>query len=139
MTVEDFSFGLDENNVEYLEFIENRTKTHQSGLSAKSQSFLPKMFATGDEGCPITMLKEFLSRHPPEIQTTGPLYLSCVKNPSLQVWFKQQPMGVNKINDMMNSIIEGTTLGSSSKVFSNHSIRKTVVKKLKTGGLEAQS
>ena len=49
MTVEDFSFGLDENNVEYLEFIENRTKTPQSGLSAKPQSFLPKMFATGDE------------------------------------------------------------------------------------------
>ena len=87
----------------------------------------------------MTIFKEFLSRHPPEIHTTGPLYLSCVKNPSLQVWVKQQPMGVNKINDMMNSIIEGTTLESSSKIFSNHSIRKTVVKKLKAGGLEAQS
>ena len=141
MTVEDFSFGLDENNVEYVEFIENPTKTRQSGLSAKPRSFLPKMFATGDERCPVTIFKEFLSRRPSEIhvRTTGPLYLSCVKNPSSQVWFKRQPMGVNKINDMMNSIVEGTTLESSSKVFSNHSARKTVVKKLKTAGFERSS
>ena len=136
MTVEDFSFGLDENNVECVEFIENPTKTRQSGLSAKPRSFLPTMFATGDERCPVIIFKEFLSRRPPEIRTTGPPYLSCVKNPSLQVWFKRQTMGVNKINDMMNSIVEGTTLESLSKVFSNHSARKTVVKKLKTPGLE---
>ena len=44
MMVEDFSFGLDENNAEYVEFIESPTKTRQSGLSAKPRSFLPKNF-----------------------------------------------------------------------------------------------
>ena len=34
MMVEDFSFGLDENNTEYVEFIENLTKARQSRLSA---------------------------------------------------------------------------------------------------------
>ena len=139
MTVEDFSFGLDENNTEYVEFIENPTKTRQSGLSAKPRSFLPKMFATGGDKCPVTIFKEFLSRRPPEIRTTGPLYLSCVPKPSSQVWYKRQPMGVNKLNDMMRTIIEGTTLEDSWKTFSNHSARKTVVKKLKTAGLERSS
>ena len=139
MTVEDFSFGLDENNTEYVEFIENPTKTRQSGLSAKPRSFLPKMFATGDDRRPVAIFKEFLWRHPHEIRTTGPLNLSCVPNPSSQVWYKRQPMEVNKINDMMKSVIKGMTLEDSLKTFTNHSARKTVVKKvkkLKTAGLE---
>ena len=70
------------------------------------------------------------------ICTTGPLYLSCVSNPSSQVWYKQQPMRVNKLNDMMKVIIKGTPLEDSWKTFSNHSARKTVVRKLKTAGLE---
>ncbi|KAJ7382535.1 hypothetical protein OS493_034426 [Desmophyllum pertusum] len=53
MTVEDFSFGFDENNMEYVEFTENPTKTRQFGLSAKPRSFLPKIFATGDDKCPL--------------------------------------------------------------------------------------
>ena len=40
---------------------------------------------------------------------------------------------------MMKSVIEGTSLEDSSKTFSNHSARKTVVKKLKTAGLERSS
>lgn len=139
MKVEDFSFGLDENNTEYVEFIEKPTKTRRSGLSAKPRSFLPKMFATGGDRYPVTIFKEFLSGHPPKIRTTGPLYLSCVSNPCLQVWYKQQPIGVNKLNDMMKVMIKGTPLEDSWKTFSNHSARKTVVKKLKTAGLERSS
>ena len=84
MTVQDFSFGLDENKTEYVEFIENPTKTRQSGLSAKPRSFLSKMFATVDDTCPVAIFKEFLWRRPPEIRTTGPLYQSCMPNPSSQ-------------------------------------------------------
>ena len=125
--------------MEYVEFIENPTKTRQSGLSAKPRSFLPKMFATGDGRCPVAIFKEFLWRCPPELRIPGPLYLSCVSNPSSQVWYKRQPMGENKINGMMKSVIAGTSLEDSSKTFSNHSARKTVVKKLKTAGLERSS
>ena len=139
MQTEDFTFGIDENGAEYVEFVENPTKTRQSGLSAKPRTFLPKMFATGDDKCPVKIFKEFLSHRPREMQTTGPLYLSCIKNPSSKVWFKKQPMGENKINEMMKSIIQGSTLENSTKRFSNHSARKTVVKKLKTAGLERSS
>ncbi|KAL9983706.1 hypothetical protein ACROYT_G005923 [Oculina patagonica] len=139
MQMTDFKFGFDENGAEYVEFVKNPTKTRQSGLTAKPRSFLPKMFATGDEKCPVKIFKEFLSHRPREMQATGPLYLSSIKNPSSQVWFKKQPMGENKINEMMKSIIQGSTLEHSTKRFSNHSARKTVVKKLKSAGLERSS
>ena len=32
--------------------------------------------------CPVAILKEFLCHRPPELGTTGPLYLSCVKDPT---------------------------------------------------------
>ena len=43
------------------------------------------------------------------------------------------------MNDMMKSIIEATSLDNSPKTLTNHSARKTVVKKLKTAGLERSS
>ena len=97
------------------------------------------MFSTGDKRCHVKLLKEFLARRTCEMQSTGLIYLNCIQNPSSQVWYKKQPMGVNKINDMMKSTIEGTSLDNSTKTFTNHSARKTVVKKLKTAGLERSS
>ncbi|KAK3703040.1 hypothetical protein QZH41_018855 [Actinostola sp. cb2023] len=89
--------------------------------------------------CPVALFEEFLSRRPPELQAQGPFYLSCMQNPSYHVWFKRQPMGIHKFNDMMKSIIAGTSLESSTKNLTNHSARKTVVKKMKTAGLERSS
>ena len=76
----------------------NPTVIRQSGQSARSS--LPIMFTTGDEKCPVAIFKDYLSRRPPEIRKTGPLYLSCVPNPSSQVWYKYytEPMGANKFN-----------------------------------------
>lgn len=129
MTVEDFRFGLDENNMESVKFNEHPTKTRQSGPSAKPQSFRSKIFATEDYLCPVAIFKEFLCHRPPELRTTGPLYLSCVKNPTSQVWYKRQPMRVNKTNQMMKPIIKDTSL-------KEHSARKIVGKKLKTAGIK---
>ena len=41
-----------------------------------------------------------------------------------EVWYKRQPMGVNKNNQMMKSIIKDSPLEESSKTFSNHSAGK---------------
>ena len=123
MTVEDFFFGLDENNTEYVEFVENPTKTRQSGLSSKPEASFQKCLLLEVIDVPLQSSK-FLSRRPSEIRTTGPLYLSCVSNPSSQVWYKRQPMGVNKLNDMMKTVIKGMALEDSWKTFYNHSSKQ---------------
>lgn len=82
--------------------------------------------------CPVAIFKEFLCHRPPELRTTGPLYLSCVKDPTSQVWYNRQPMRVNKTNQMMKPIIKDTSL-------EEHSARKTVGKKLKTAGTKWSS
>ena len=96
------------------------------------------MFAVGGERCPVALFKQFLSRRPQNLKTTGPFYLSIKTNrkPDDNVWFKVQPMGENKINDMMKSIVANNILENSDKKFTNHSARKTVVSKLKKANVE---
>ena len=77
------------------------------------------MFAVGGERCPVALFKQFVSRRPQNLKTTGPFCLSIKTNrkPDDNVWFKVQPMGENKINDMMKSIVANTILESSDKVY----------------------
>ena len=133
MKVDDFQLCKDDNGVEFVQFTEGQTKTRQGGLHTKHRDFQPRMFAVGGERCPVALFKQFVSRRPQNLKTTGPFYLSIKTNrkPDDNVWFKVQPMGENKINDMMKSIVANTILESSDKKFTNHSARKTVVSKLK--------
>ena len=138
MKVDDFQLCKDDNGVEFVQFTEGQTKTRQGGLHTKHRDFQPRMFAVGGERCPVALFKQFVSRRPQNLKTTGPFYLSIKTNrkPDDNVWFKVQPMGENKINDMMKSIVANTILESSDKKFTNHSARKTVVSKLKKANVE---
>ena len=138
MKVDDFQLCKDDNGVEFVQFTEGQTKTRQGGLHTKHRDFQPRMFAIGGERCPVALIKQFVSRRPQNLKTTGPFYLSIKTNrkPDDNVWFKVQPMGENKINDMMKSIVANTIVESSDKKFTNHSARKTVVSKLKKANVE---
>ena len=138
MKLEDFQLCKDDNGVEFVQFTEGITKTRQGGLHQKHRDFQPRMFAVGGERCPVSLFKQFLTRRPPSLKTSGALYLSIKSNrrPEDSVWFKSQPMGVNKINEMMKGIVADTSLESAGKKFTNHSARKTLVKKLKKANVE---
>ena len=131
MQVEDFSFRMDDNGVEYLTFAEGITKTRQSGLHEKHRLVQPKMFATNTSQCPVSFYKLYLSKRPISLRATGPLYLSVIHNPASSIWYKNMPMGQHTINVIMKKMVENSPLANSTKRLTNHSARKTVVKKLK--------
>ena len=124
MKVDDFQLCKDDNGVDFVQFTEGQTKTRQGGLHTKHRDFQPRMFAVGGERCPVALFKQFVSRRPQNLKTTGPFYLSIKTNrkPDDNVWFKVQLMGENKINDI-KSIVANTILESSDKKFTNHSAR----------------
>lgn len=138
MRMEDFRITKGDDGIEYVEFEEGPTKTRQSGLSSKPRQFIPRMFQTGGERCPVQLFREYIKRRPQHLKHSGPFYLSIKNNRRANddIWYKVLPMGVNKINSMMKEIISGTSLESSDKKFSNHSARKTVVSKMKKANLE---
>ena len=131
MKLDDFQLCTDDNGVEFVQFTERQTKTRQGGLHTKLRVFHPRMFAVGGERCPVALFKQFVSRRPQNLKTAGPF------SPDKQnVWFKVQPMGQNKINNMMKSIVADTSLERSDKKFTNHSALGTVVSKLKKANVE---
>jgi hypothetical protein len=95
-------------------------------------------FAVGGERCPVFLFKQFICRRPQNVQNDGPFYLSINANRRAEdnIWFKEQPMGVNKINDMVRNIIADTSLENSDKKFTNPSARKNVVSKLNKANVE---
>ena len=129
-TIEEFKFQVDDQGREYISYADAKpTKTRQGGIRVKKRSQKPRMFQTNDERCPVSLFKKYLLHRPLHLLNNGPLYLSINYNTRNDVWYKDQKMGVNRITEIMKRIVSGTTF-SGSKKFTNHSGRKTVVKKL---------
>ena len=53
------------------------------------------------------------------------------------VWFARQPVGVNMINRFMKNMAKEGGLDITAKNFTNHSVRKTAVRKLKKAGVSS--
>ena len=120
--LEDFRLQISgDDGLEFVEFAEGPTKTRPGGLSANSRQFQPKMFQTGEGKCPVALFRQYISRRPPNLRTSGPFYLSIKYNRRAddEIWYKVQPMGENKINSMMKSIISGTSVETFEKRFSD--------------------
>ena len=71
------------------------------------------------------------------MQKSGPFYFTFVKRPVLSIWYKKTPMDKNTINTIMKNMKENSLLRDvcPEKNFTDHSARKTVVKKLKNSGI----
>lgn len=139
MNVEDFNLCRDDRVIECVTFKENPTKTRQGGLNSKWRQVLPKMFAAGGPRCPVGLFKDFLSRRPPELGESGPFYLAVIERPKTEVWYKKQRLGIHSIDQMMKNIVKSTPVALSGKKLTNHSARKTLVKRLRTANVERQS
>jgi len=57
MAVEDFELSRDDNGLEFVAFRGNPTKTREGSLHIKQRKQLPKMFAIGDDTCPVAFYK----------------------------------------------------------------------------------
>ena len=66
----------------------------------------------------------------------GPFYLTVIDAPLTDVWYKNQAMGVNTINTMLSRMKKKSPLAElcANKKITNHSARKTTVRKLKSFG-----
>ena len=137
LQVQDLKFVCDPQTEQTLivEWVEGPTKTRQGGLTKMDRRLPQKMFATGDERCPLKLLEKLISLRPPSLKQSGPLYLRPLEKPRKDVWFSTQPVGINKINSYVKELATLEGLVCTKKRFTNHSIRKTTVRKLQKAGI----
>ena len=122
----DFHVGQDSNGTDYVEFdTEQGTKTRRGMEWETGRAFNPRMYATGDERCPVKHFTLYLSLRPLSASTPDlPLYMLVMNNLKPNVWYKNQPIGVNTLGGFMKKIA-----GLTGKK-TNHSARKTMVTRL---------
>ena len=129
MTVSDFQFKKDDFGNEFVTYTEGMTNTRQSGLHEKHQLIQLKIFSTDTSRCLVNIFKLYLSKRPTQLRSSGPLCLNIIHKPvSYLLWYKNLPMDQQTI---MKRMIENSPLRNSNKHLTNHSARKTLVKKLR--------
>ena len=138
MRVEDFQEKI-ANGVRYIEFVEDPTKTRNGGLRGKQRATNPKMFGTGGSRCPVKLFELYLEKRPDELKNKGRFYLKPVCDGSHPFRNEPQPVRKNTISNFMKDMIAGTSVMDSGKKLSNHSGRKTCVKKLRTASIPDSS
>ncbi|XP_033726660.1 glutamine-rich protein 1-like [Pecten maximus] len=124
----DLELKTDEKGQEYLEFNEISTKT-RGGNSTHQRSFNPKLFANPQNlsRCPIESYKLYAKHRPVEMNTgESPFYLAVNHNENGKKWFKNQPVGKNKLSVMRKTMANNAGLVGKK---TNQSLRKNSVHK----------
>lgn len=63
------------------------------------------------------------------------MYLRPLDNPKNDIWYSAQPVGIHVIDAYMKTMASSGDLDTTNKKFTNHSIRKTTVRKLQKSGI----
>ena len=78
-------------HISHVEWVEGPTKTRQGGLNKRPRPVVRKLMHTGGPRCPVACFEILISKHPAELQTCGPLYLSPLRRErdwcKANVWF----------------------------------------------------
>ena len=90
--------------------MERGTITRYGLEGQQEQLFPPRMYATVNERCPVSIFKMIAHRPPDVLQPNDPFFLATIPNPKGDVWFKKQPMGVGKLGNMMKVLSQAGNL-----------------------------
>lgn len=104
-----------------------KNKTRRTGEEGQRGS--SKKFAHRGICCPVKhWLPNLTSLGHPVLDPTEALQ-------GKKTWYSETPVGVNKINSFLKNMTVEAGLSTTSKHFTNHSIRKTTVEKLQIAGV----
>ena len=115
----------------YVEWVEGPTKTHRGGLTKMGRRLPQKMFATGDERCPV----KFLEKHRWGHQASSSLVHSTwdhLRSPREMCGFQRSQWESTKSFPMWRNLTLGDWSAQTSG--SPTSVRKTTVHKLQKAG-----
>ena len=97
---------------------------------------MQRVFPSGDDRrCCVKLLELLMCKRPAKFRTCGLLYLRPLKKKQPPLWYTEQRVGESKIKEFMKTIAKKAGLDNSGKRFTNHSVRKTLVRKLQKGGV----
>ena len=123
-----FSVEKDDRGLERLVYKEDPLqKNNQGGLVCKGRSKVVYVYgATDKKRCPVTLFKKYV-RLLPQTTSCAKFYLRCKKKQLPNLWYCDQPYGVNRIKSAVKEMCkEGGLIGH----YTNHSLRATCASRM---------
>ena len=120
LMLEDLKVHTDDDGEGYHILYENKTKTRQGGLTKKDQKTPTELFKISGSSCFLVLFDIFKSKRSANLN----FYLQITENPRTTQWYKNLRMGEITTGDIMKNMKANSTLAT------NHSARKTEVKKM---------
>ncbi|XP_048757928.2 uncharacterized protein LOC125668156 [Ostrea edulis] len=135
MTKSTFSTDIDACGREFVfQAIDEADKNHRSSAPDETVGEARMYSQPGNVQCPVTSFKKYLNKLHPEIDALWQRPLNSFDENS-SVWYCKSPLGKNILSNMMPEI---SKLGKLSRIYTNHSIRATVITALDNAGVEAR-
>jgi len=99
----DITWGVDSEGGEYIELkIERGTKTRNGLEGQQNRAYNPTMYATESGRCPVKILNKYMSLRPAHACLPD-FYLQPATVVSDLMWYKNQPVSVNKLCKLWKS------------------------------------
>lgn len=134
---ESFQFHQDENDKEFVTINhETQQKNFQGGLNKEEAPSDRRMYATGQNNCPVKMLKLLINRTEPSAKS---LFNVCVKdaltNSKLQYWYSSKPLVKRTFANFMADICKAA---NCNKKYTAHCLRATAIQFMSDAGFQAR-
>lgn len=118
-----------------MEYSQRQTNTRTGEDVRKTRESKPRMYEIpGSEHCPVNMYNAYKSKRPADFnEADEPLYLAAATNvnaPYDKQWFVMGPVGRNKLNNIIRSMVKQKGVKIHGKRLTNTSVRKHLCQKL---------
>ncbi|CAC5404708.1 unnamed protein product [Mytilus coruscus] len=127
----DITLGTEPNGTKKLTNNERLTKTRDGTNSKNTRAYAPKSWNENH----ITMYLGYKYHRPPDMcSPESPFYLGVNRSVKAKYWYKCQPLGEKKLQNLMKNSVKKSNVGTSKKL-TNHSGRKTAITRLLDEGM----
>lgn len=133
-----FDFKFDENSNEYVTINhETQQKNFQGGLTKDEAPVDRRMYATGDENCPVKTLKLFIEKTDKNAKSLfNNCYREALNTPQqVHVWYGIKGLAKRTFTNFMADISKGSGL---SKIYTPHCLRATAIQAMNDSGFSSR-
>lgn len=127
-----------EDGVEFLKYREDCSKTRHGGIQDRFRQPKEAIVYSGVTDSRkdlVRLYKKYIS-HRPQSTKTKAFYLRALNQPRGDIWYADQPIGVNTIALVVKNLMN---YKDDSNFYTNHSLRRTAVCRMNHAGIDIES
>ena len=131
------SLQVDELGKEYLQYIEDISKTNNGGLAhlrIKRKVVRAYKNLANPERCPVELYKKYVSYVPTETSDNA-FYLRALAKPKGEIWYYKKAVGRETLGNVVKKIMKNAGF---ERHYTNHSLRRSSASRLYDAGMPEQ-